>query len=179
MHLPRRAVLVMASSLMTFGVLVSLGTASASASAQTHHSAGATTVSSPALSFYGCPSGSFCGYQNKNYNVGDVGGQWNYSYNGYKHDSWIWVGGAANDKISSIINYRAAYSAVQKDNTETTEPNACADIPGNDNIAGDTVEISDLYGTTWPDPKNGSMNDSISAIMLKSSDYPSCNQVTF
>jgi hypothetical protein len=162
-----RAILVLASALLSSGALASL--AAGAASAQAHPAARPADIIANIPG--SCPSGSLCTYQNKNFNEDAAGAHWNFSYNGYQHNSWIWVGGAANDQITSIVSYRALDSAVAKDNPSSGDA-GCYEIPGNNNQKDDTNGSADLSGIKWNDFTN--VNDSISSVMLRSSGASGC-----
>jgi hypothetical protein len=98
----------------------------------------------PAALANSCPGGYFCtwadaGYQNT---------QWNLNRGG---DFWWYVGGAANDKISSYINNNGDYSYI------------AANCPADSQWTwiGPWARNSNLANSSWPG--GGSVNDSISA----------------
>lgn len=120
---------------------------------------GAQRASVPA-STPGCGSATFCAYQDRNYNLGTDGTQWNYSFNRSPHLLWFFVGPNANDQFSSFNNNRAWVSYVSK--------NCPADSQTFAFSGGDVV--TDLsQGWHWPD--GSSMNDSISGLAFGTSTH--------
>jgi hypothetical protein len=162
MRIPRRAVVISASSLMAISTLI--GLSAGAASAQDHSAARASSARPQVTIPSNCPSGAVCTYAN----TGFSGTQWNFPYNGYQHDFWIWVGGGANDKISSIVNYRALPSVFGKDKDPNS--NNCFTLSGNNNNKAATAEIDNLGPYQWFGDHT-TYDNSISSILLESSDY--------
>jgi len=161
MQLTRRGVMMIASALMSMGVLTGLG--AAPASAQPH-------VIRPAT-FRGCPSSTLCLFQNHDFNM-NGGSQWNFAYSTRPHDSWIYVGDGANDQTTSLLNNRTFDSAFAENKVQIFM-DSCVDVAGNGGDESQTGQIFDLSISRWSD--GSKMNDSISAVLLKSSNYTTCN----
>lgn len=102
---------------------------------------------SPAYA-YSCPTNRLCTWQNSN----ESGTQWNFGISSSQPGgNWWYVGNAANDHISSIVNRTTTRGWVDKD---------CL-AGGQDTWVGSNASAPNLANNKWP---NGtSMNDSISA----------------
>ena len=161
MQLARRGVLMIASVLTSAGVLTGLGAAPAAAQ---------PPVIRPAT-VHNCPSSTLCLYQNHDYNM-NGGSQWNFAYSNRPHDTWIYVGDAANDQTTSFVNNRTFGSSLAENKIQIA-PDSCADADGNGGDEAFSSGPADLSPVRWPDGTK--MNDSISAVKLKSSDYATCN----
>jgi Peptidase inhibitor family I36 len=102
-----------------------------------------------------CPTSTLCTFQNSGYG----GTRWNFAYSSRPHNTWFFVGSAANDQISSFYNHRAWTSYFAK---------AC---PAGSNWAasagGSAVSNLNDGQHTWQDGTNA--NDSISSIALGTS----------
>lgn len=104
--------------------------------------------STPALA-YSCPLNDLCTWQNSGYS----GTQWNFGGQG---DFWYFVGGSANDQISSYVNRSQEDAYIAK--------NCPADSQWT--WFGNGASNSNLAYAKWP---NGtSINDSISAYAINS-----------
>jgi len=100
-----------------------------------------------------CQESSFCGYRN----IGDEGTAWTYSQVNSPFDpgnTWFYVGGEANDQISSYINNRVHRTYMSKD-YPASETRLCANRE-----AG----AWNLTEYRWPGGTN--VNDSISSLYL-------------
>lgn len=113
----------------------------------------------PLASPQNCPGSTLCTYENAGFNNnGTEGTQWNFSYSRVPHLVWFYVGGAVNDKISSLYNNRAWVTYVNKD---------CP--AGQDTIAfAGQAEVEDFSSWSWPEDGTG-VNDSISALAFGTS----------
>ena len=111
-----------------------------------------------------CPSSTFCAFQDANYK----GTRWNYAYNDRPHNTWFYLGDAANDKISSFYNHRAWATYMDK--------NCPADSNHSTYYSGGGSE-SNLTVLQWA--IDGSpINDSLSALAFDTNNnnpppYPS------
>jgi hypothetical protein len=153
--------MLVTSALMSAGVLTGLSAAPAAAQPQ---------VIRPAT-VHNCPSSTLCLYQNKDYNL-NGGSQWNFAYSNRPHDTWIYVGDAANDQATSLVNNRTFESSFAENKIQI-DPGSCADVEGNGGNESFSAGPADLSPVRWSD--GSKMNDSISAVMLKSSNYTTCN----
>jgi len=160
MYLPKRGVAVIGSALLAVAVL------SAAPAAASPHPV------RPAVAPENCTIGNLCTYQNMFFNV-NGGTQWNFNYNTRSHNVWIYVGDAANDKITSLVNDRNVQSSIAENKIQITA-DKCANIDGNGGNEGGSAELSDLSFIRWSD--GNKMNDSISAIELQSTPFDDCDQ---
>jgi Peptidase inhibitor family I36 len=150
MRLPRRPSLIATASLMSIGLL-----ASVPASAQTARAGAAARPDS----LSSCGAHTLCLWENSGYS----GTQWSYAYADYAHDSWIYVGAAANDQASSLYNNRGDYSDISKNSPPSSNGQTQACVQPGDSV-------SDLANYEWT---NGTaMNDSISAFDLTTNPGP-------
>jgi hypothetical protein len=113
--------------------------------------------STPAALAFSCPTNQLCTWQNAGYQST----QWNFHISaGQPSGNWWYVGNAANDRISSIVNRTAVRAWVDKD---------CV-AGGNYTWLGSGAEAINLSSNKWPD--GSSMNDSISAWAIGGSTVP-------
>jgi hypothetical protein len=106
-----------------------------------------------------CGSATFCAYQDRDFNHGTNGAQWNYTYARSPHLAWFYVGNNAQDQFSSLNNSRAWITYASK-NCPPDSHTTHAWGPGE--VATDLSQ-----GYTWPD--NSPMNDSISGLAFGTS----------
>jgi len=152
----RRAALAGACSLALLGAGIGLSAAPASA-AHVPHAAQAGSQASDADS-HGCGSHTWCMYTLPGY----MGVQYSYNYNDNPHNTWLYVGNAANDAAVAIDNNRAWITSVAKNS------------PANAQWACDEGAVSDLSGYSWP---NGTTADhSISAIFFTTGGSQLCGE---
>jgi hypothetical protein len=149
--------------LMTVGLSTSLVTTTASATTAPHRADTGSLIaltSSNDTSLPSCPTSTLCTFQNSGYG----GTRWNFPWSSHPHGQWFYTGSAANDQISSLYNHRGWVSDFSKN------------CPADSNavyILGEG-HVSNLNNgsssNTWQD--GTSVNDSISAIALWTSDTP-------
>jgi hypothetical protein len=113
-----------------------------------------TVLSATPAYAYSCPASTVCTWQNSNYG----GTQWNFvATSSHPRGYWWYVGNAANDQISSIVNSHTAYKAwFDKD----------CPASGQYTWVGTLQKAPNLANNKWPN--GSSMNDSISAWGLDS-----------
>jgi hypothetical protein len=153
-HRKRRRWLILAAAAAVPALILAMSGAAQAGTTGAAHRASAALHRTPP----NCPSSTLCTYQNSNYNNnGASGTQWNFPYNSSPHLVWFYVGGPANDQISSLWNHRAWVSYVAK---------ACP--AGTDTYAfAGGAAVQNFASWSWPD--GSGMNDSISAIAMGTS----------
>jgi hypothetical protein len=159
MQLRKRACMTAASALVSFVALagLSIGPASAQEVKPVTHTLPASAPS--------CGASTFCMWNNINY----TGTRWSYPYADYSHNSWIWVGGGANDQAASIYANREYSTGIAQNNPPGSGGTSCFVGPGG---------YSDLYGYRWP-VTNAPVLFSISAIFLHSSRDSDCTAIHY
>jgi Peptidase inhibitor family I36 len=163
---------LIAAGLMAAGLPVALVTTTASATTAPHRTVSAAEQaadtgglialsSSTDTTLPSCPSSTLCTFQNYAYG----GTRWNFPWSSYPHGQWFWIGSGPNDKISSLYNHRGWISDFAKN---CPADNNAVYIGGEGHVYNLNNGSS---SNTWQD--NTSVNDSISAIALWTSNTPS------
>ena len=106
-----------------------------------------------------CGSATFCAYQDRDFNHGTNGTQWNYTYDRSPHLLWFFVGPNAQDQFSSLNNSRAWITYLSKNCPPDTHTVTA--------FSGGEVATDLSQGWQWPD--GSGMNDSISGLAFGTS----------